>query len=118
MSTRDALKTYLLTTAAATSEWQPPLAPAEAAEHQHALELLADVIGQLAEDDDRLQTLASLAIRDGRFTPGAATEHAIKACSASSREACLLFLNNLVRIARDDALARARSHGFLPTKRP
>src|SRR5215211_2847305 len=105
MSNRDALAAYLADMAAGLQTARP-------------LHLLADVVLTMPEDDERLQTLASLAIRNGRFTPGAATEHAIRGFAGTTREACQAFLNTLVQIAKDDALARARSHGFLPPRRP
>ena len=83
-----------------------------------ALELLAEFMRVLPEDDERLLTLATLAVRDGQFVPGPAAEHALSRFAGTSREACVAFLDNLVRIARDDALARARAHGRLPPARP
>ena len=83
-----------------------------------ALELLAEIMRALPEDDERLLTLATLAVRDGRFVPGPAAEHALSQFGGTSREACNAFLDNLVRTARDDALARARAQGLLPPERP
>jgi hypothetical protein len=86
--------------------------------HAHALELLAALVRGLPEDDERLLMLLTLAVREGQFTPGAATEHALSQFDGTSREACESFLTNLVRIARDDAFARARDQGHLPPERP
>jgi len=86
--------------------------------HAQALELLAEFVRSLPEDDERLLMLATLAVRDGQFVPGPATEHALSQFADTSGEACDAFLDNLVRIARDDGLARARAHGHLPPQRP
>ena len=86
-----------------------------AASGASSLELLIEVVRSLPEDDQRLQALGSLAIRDGQFSPGAATTHAIRTFVGGSREACDKFLDSLVRVARDDALIRARSEGYLPS---
>ena len=88
------------------------------AAHAQALELLAELVRDLPEDDERLLLLGTLAVRDGQFVPGAATEHALTQFAGTSREACDAFLTTLVQIARDDALARARAHGHLPPQRP
>ena len=48
---------------------------------------------------------------DGQLVPGGPTQHAIATFVGISPEACDAFLTNLVHIARDDALARARAHG-------
>jgi len=45
-------------------------------------------------------TPGTLAVREGQFTPGAATEHALSQFAAESREACDSFLTNLVRTHR------------------
>jgi hypothetical protein len=119
MASREAFVTYLVDTAAQSRE---PNARARgfssAVDTARSLELLANLVLSLPEDDERLQMLASLTVRERRFTPGAATEHAIRRLSAASPQACDEFLSTLVQIARDDALARARSQGFLPHKRP
>jgi hypothetical protein len=47
--------------------------------------------------------LGTLAVRQGRFAPGAGTEHALSQFAGTSREASDPFLTNLGRIARDDA---------------
>ena len=87
-------------------------------QHAQALELLAEFVRSLREGDERLLMLATLAVRDGQFVPGPAAQHALSRFAGASREACAAFLDNLVRIARDDALARARAHGHLPPERP
>ena len=86
--------------------------------HAQALELLAAFVRSLPAEDERLLMLVTLAVRDGQFVPGPATEHALSQYADTSREACDAFLDNLVRTARDDALARARAHGHLPPQRP
>jgi len=86
--------------------------------HAHALDLLAELVRVLPEDDERLLMLGTLAVRDGLFAAGAGTEHALSQFDSTSREACDVFLTNLVRIARDDALTSARAHGHLPPQRP
>jgi uncharacterized protein YbjT (DUF2867 family) len=90
----------------------------ELAQHAHALQRLAEFVRGLAEDDERLLTLGTLAVRDRRFVPGPGTEHALTQFSGDTREQCDAFLTQLSRVARDDALARARQHGFLPPQRP
>ena len=87
-------------------------------EHARALELLADFIRGLAEDDERLLSLSSLAVRAGQFVPGPGTEHALTQFSADSLQECDAFLSLLSRVARDDAIANARQRGFLPPQRP
>jgi hypothetical protein len=96
----------------------PPAAAEHLEAHAHALELLADFVLTLPEDDERLLMLATLAVRNGLFVAGAGTEHALNQFDRTSREACDAFLTNLVRIARDDALTSARAHGHLPPQRP
>jgi hypothetical protein len=86
--------------------------------HARALELLAELVHGLPEDDERLLMLGTLAVRDGLFAAGAGTEHALSQFNGATREACDVFLTNLVRIARDDALTSARAHGHLPPQRP
>ena len=118
--TREPFLAYLLAHAA-TLRRQREIAPVAAEsleEHALALELLAELVRTLPEDDERLLMLGTLAIRKGQFAPGAGTEHALSQFAGASREASDVFLTNLVRIARDDALARARAHGHLPPQRP
>jgi hypothetical protein len=50
----------------------------------NALELLADVVRDLPEDDERLQTLVTLAVRHGQFTPGPAADYAITRFTGAS----------------------------------
>jgi hypothetical protein len=110
---------YLLVHAAMLRGHQ--VAPASAthlAEHVNALELLADVVRDLPEDDERLQMLVTLAVRHGQFAPGPAADHALTRFTGASRAVCDTFLTTLVHVARDDALGRARDHGILPPKRP
>jgi hypothetical protein len=93
-------------------------APEQPAEHAQALEQLAAFVRGLADDDERLLMLATLAIRNGQFVPGPATEHALNQFMRASVRECNVFLSDLSRVARDDALARARERGFLPPLRP
>ena len=95
-----------------------PAVAASLVEHARALELLADVVRDLPEDDERLLMLVTLAVRRGQFAPGPAADHALTRFAGTSREVCDIFLTTLVHIARDDALGRARDHGVLPPKRP
>ena len=95
-----------------------PAAAERLGAHAQALDLLAEVVQDLPEDDERLMVLETLAVGDGQFVPGAATEHALTQFASTSREACDAFLTMLVRVARDDAIARARTHGHLPPQRP
>jgi hypothetical protein len=75
-------------------------------------------VRSLPESDERLLLLGTLAVRDGQFVPGGATQHAISRFMDTAPEARDAFLNNLAYVARDDALARARAHGLLPPSRP
>ncbi len=95
-----------------------PAAAAPLAEHARALELLADVVRDLPEDDERLLMLVTLAVRHGKFAPGPAADHALTRFAGTSRELCDTFLTTLVHVVRDDALGRARDHGVLPPKPP
>ena len=81
-----------------------------------ALEQLADYVSGLPEDDERLLVIGTLAVRDGEFVPGPATEHALGQFTGASVDDCDAFLAQLSHIARDDALARAREFGFLPPR--
>jgi hypothetical protein len=116
---RDPFIAYLLVHATMLRGHQAtPAAAALLAEHVNALELLADLVRNLPEDDERLLTLVPLAVRHGQFAPGPATDHAITRFTGASRAACDTFLTTLVQIARDDALGRGRDHRVLPPKRP
>jgi hypothetical protein len=86
--------------------------------HASALVLLAEVVSALPADDDRVRAIGTLAVREGCFAPGPGVEHAISQFVDYTTEACDAFLTRLVRIARDDALARARASGHLPPLRP
>lgn len=88
------------------------------AEHTRALESLASLVRGLPDDDERLLLLGTLAVRGGKFVPGPATEHALLHFTGTSTEDCDAFLTQLGRVARDDALVRARERGFLPPQRP
>jgi hypothetical protein len=74
-------------------------------EHAHALDLLADLVRARPEDDERLLLLGTrscVAVSSHRAQPASMlTQFAGTSC-----EACDTFLTGLVRIARDDALAR------------
>jgi hypothetical protein len=120
MPTREPFVVHLLARAA-TLHRRREVAPASAEPlelHAQALELLAELVRSLPDDDERMLVLGTLAVRGGQFAPGPGTEHALSQFEATSRDACDGFLTNLVRIARDDAIARARTHGRLPRERP
>jgi hypothetical protein len=95
-----------------------PVLAAHAREQAQLLERLAAFVRGLPESDERLLLLGTLAVRDGQFVPGGATRHAILTFMGTTLEDCDGFLSNLTRVARDDALARARAHGLLPPARP
>ena len=118
--TREPFRAYLLVRAAMLRRQRAaaPIAASRQEAHAYALELLADLIRALPDDDERLLMLSTLAVRDGQFVPGASTEHGLSQFAATSREACDRFLTSLVQVARDDALGRAREHGLLPPRRP
>jgi hypothetical protein len=108
---------YLLAHAALLRLPGTPQAAAERLDrHACALELLADYVRDLPEDDERLLLIGTLAVRGGELTPGPATDHAISRFTGASAQECDAFLTQLSHIARDDALARAREFGFLPPR--
>ncbi len=118
--TREPFIAYLLVRAAMLRR-QCQVAPAAAERlevHVRALEHLAEMVGALPDDDDRLLMLGTLAVRGGQFAPLAGTEHALNGFDGASNEACSTFLTKLIGIARDDALAQARARGHLPPRRP
>jgi hypothetical protein len=118
-SVRDPFIAYLLVHATMLHRGDAvPAAAERLAAHAVALELLADVVRDLPEDDERLLMLVTLAVRHGQFAPGPAADHALTRFAGTSREVCDTFLTTLVHVARDDALGRARDHGVLPPKRP
>jgi hypothetical protein len=120
MATREPLLAYFLVHAGMLRR-QRATAPAAAerlTNHADALELLADLVRTLPEDDERLLLLGILAVRDGQFVPGPGAEHALTEFVAASIAVCDAFLTTLVQIVRDDAIARARAHGQLPPERP
>jgi hypothetical protein len=113
IAARESLAGYLLARAHQCAGW--PLAGAlPATEHVRALEVLAAFVLAVPETDERLLTLGALAVRDGRFVPGGATRHALGRLRLGSGAACDRFLSDFVRIARDDALVRAKAAGVLP----
>ena len=118
--TREPFLAYLLVRAAMFRRRRTdvPIAASRLEAHAYALELLADLIRVLPDDDERLLTLSTLAVRDGKFVPGASTVHGLSQFAGTSREACDTFLTSLVQVARDDALGRAREHGLLPPRSP
>jgi len=120
ISAREEFVSYLLRCADAVGRERntAPDAAEGLAAHTRALDSLADVVRDLPGDDDRLRALGTLILRDGYFVPGAGVEHALSQFTGSSSEACDAFLTQLVRVARDDALARARAAGHLPDTRP
>lgn len=87
--TREPFIVYLLARAA-TLRRQREVTPASA-EHlevyAQALELLAEMVGSLPEDDERLLTLGTLTICKSQFAPGAGAEHALTQFAATSRDA-------------------------------
>src|SRR6266568_7117920 len=76
---REPFLAYLLVRAAMLRRRRAgaPIAVSRPEEHAHALELLADLIRTLPDDDERLLMLSTLAVRDGQFVPGASTEHGL-----------------------------------------
>ena len=113
--TRDPVVRYLLLHA--TTLRIPGTRPAERLDqHARAIKLLADYVRGLAEDDERLLQLATLAVRGGEFLPGPAAKHALGQFTGATVDECATFLSQLSHIARDDALARAREFGFLPPR--
>jgi hypothetical protein len=117
IAARESLAGYLLVRARQRAGW-PFARPLPATEHVRALEVLAAFVLTLPETDERLLTLGALAVRDGRFMPGGATRHALDRLRLGSVAACDRFLSDLVRIARDDALVRAKAAGVLPWLSP
>jgi hypothetical protein len=96
--TRDPFVAYLLVHATMLRRRDTvPGAAERLEEHAHALELLADLVRVLPEDDERLQLLGSLVVRGGQFAPGPASEHALTQFAGTSPEACDMFLTSLAR---------------------
>ena len=113
--TRDPVVRYLLRHAT-TVRLPGTRAAVRLEQHARAFELLADYVRGLAEDDERLLQLGTLAVRGGVFLPGPAAEHALIQFTGATIDECATFLSRLSHIARDDALARAREFGFLPPR--
>jgi hypothetical protein len=110
--TREPFLAYLLVRAAMLRRRAAtPIGASRLEAHAHALDLLADLIRALPDDDKRLLMFSRLAVRDGQFVPGASTEHGLSQFAGSSREACDRFLTSLVQVARDDALGRPANTG-------
>jgi hypothetical protein len=84
-------------------------------QHACALELLANHVRGLAEDDERLLLIGTLAVRGGELLPGPATEHALSRFTGASAEECDGSSHSSATL-RDDALNRAREFGFLPPR--
>ena len=114
--TRDPVVRYLLLHATMLRPSGTRAAGEHLDQHVRAFELLADYVRELAEDDERLLLLGTLAVRGGEFLPGPATEHALSQFTGTTVDECATFLSRLSHIARDDALARAREFGFLPPR--
>src|SRR5207302_11505400 len=74
--TRDPVVRYLLLHAS-TLRLPGTRAAERLDQHARAIELLANYVRGLAEDDERLLQLGTLAVRGGEFVPGPATEHAL-----------------------------------------
>jgi hypothetical protein len=60
-------------------------------EHAQALELLADLVRALPEEDERLLLPGTLVVRGGQFAPGRAGEHALTQFGGTSRKALTCF---------------------------
>jgi len=116
--TRDPVIRYLLLLHATMLRRPGTRATESLDQHTRAIELLANYVRGLAEDDERLLQLGTLAVRGGEFLPGPATEHALSQFTGATVDECAPFLSRLSHIARDDALARAREFGFLPPRLP
>jgi hypothetical protein len=114
--TRDPVVRYLLLHATMLRGPGMRVAAERPDEQARALEFLADYVRDLAEDDERMLQLGTLAVRGGEFVPGPATEHALSQFTGASVDECATFLSRLSHIARDDAFARAREFGFLPPR--
>ena len=61
-------------------------------EHAQALDLLADLVRALPEDDERLLLLGTLVVRGGKFAPGPASEHALAQFAAVRAKRVTRFL--------------------------
>jgi len=115
--TRAPIVHYLLANATLLRRSGNPQAAAERLDqHASALQLLAEYVRVLSEDDERLLLLGTLAVRGGEFAPGPATAHALSHFAGTSVEECNAFITQLGHTALDDALARAREFGFLPPR--
>ena len=114
--TRDPVVRYLLLHATMLRPSGTRAAAEQLDQHARAIELLADYVRELGEDDERLLLLGTLAVRGGEFVPGPAAEHALSQFTGATGDECATFLSQLSHIARDDALARAREFGFLPPR--
>ncbi len=115
--TRTPVIRYLLAQAALLRRPGTPRAAAKRLdEHAAALELLAEHVRRLPEDDERLLLLGTLAVRDDEFVPGPVAEHALTQFTGASVEEREVFLTQVSHIALDDALVRAREYGFLPPR--
>ena len=84
---RDLLTAYLIGHATILRRHRDaaPAAARQLADQTLALELLADVVCDLPEDDERLLMLVTLAVRHGQFVPGPATDHALTQFAGTSR---------------------------------
>ena len=92
--TRDPVVRYLLVHA--TTLRLPGTRAAERLDlHARAIELLANYVRGLGEDDERLLQLGTLAVRGGEFLPGPATEHALSQFTGASVDECASFFSQL-----------------------
>src|SRR5258707_12624296 len=81
----------------------PPTADDRLDEHAQALELLADVVCTLPEDDERLLLLGTSVAGSLHLAQPASMR--LPSLLAFRAKLCDTFLTSLVQIARDDALA-------------
>src|SRR5439155_8219855 len=115
--TRAPIVHYLLANATLLRRSGNPQAVAERLDqHACALQLLAEYVRVLSEDDERLLLLGTLTVRGGEFAPGPATAHALSHFTGRSVEECNAFFAQVSHTALDDALARARHAHFGPTR--
>ena len=118
--TRDPVVRYLLLHA---TMLRPPgtRAAERLDQHARAIAILANFVRGVAEDDERLVRLGTLAVRGGEFMPGPATEDALSQFTGATVDECATFLSRLSDIARDNTRARAASHRSVfagPERRP
>ena len=97
------------------------IAPASAErleKHAEALELLADLVRDLPEDDERLLLLGTLAVRNGQFVPGPAAGARLDAICRRVRRGMQRFPNHPCRDRTRRRHRAGPAHGHLPPERP